>query len=184
MLRMSIDREWELLEDDLSAFAYRRTVGRRYRLPNGNTGDFDVVIGNDQVGIVAVTDDDHVVLARQYRPGPGRIVGDLPGGRVEADEDPAVAAARELLEETGYAAERIHIVGSTFISGYATGVRYAALAVGCRRVAEPTLDATEDVEVVLLSMDDFRAHTRDGQFTTQDVAWTCLDALSQDRRER
>ena len=59
----------------------------------------------DWVNIVAITEDQHLVLTRQYRHAAGRTFLELPGGAVEdLDKDLEVAARRELLEETGYTA--------------------------------------------------------------------------------
>ena len=56
------------------------------------------------VTVVATTDDDRVVLVRQWRHAAGRALWELPAGTREPDEDPAATARRELTEETGYAA--------------------------------------------------------------------------------
>jgi ADP-ribose pyrophosphatase len=67
--------------------------------------NFFVIEAHDWVNIVAVTEDDHVVFIRQHRPGVGEVRLEIPGGIIEPGEDPAVAAARELREETGFAGE-------------------------------------------------------------------------------
>lgn len=54
------------------------------------------------VCVVAVTPDAQIILVEQYRRGVDRIVRELPAGNLEPGEDPAVCAARELAEETGY----------------------------------------------------------------------------------
>jgi ADP-ribose pyrophosphatase len=60
----------------------------------------------DAVATVALTDDDSVILTRQYRHPVGRVIYDLPAGRIDEGESPQEAAARELEEETGYRAAR------------------------------------------------------------------------------
>jgi ADP-ribose pyrophosphatase len=66
----------------------------------------------DWVNVVPVTDDDEVVLVRQFRHGAERITLEIPGGMVDPGEAPAVAAARECLEETGYATNQLISLGS------------------------------------------------------------------------
>jgi ADP-ribose pyrophosphatase len=110
----------------------------------------DILVGGATVAIVAVTEDEQVVLARQYRPGPGRVLLELPGGNADGDEPVEVAAARELLEETGYEAATLEVVMQTFLSSYASHRRHAVLARGCRKVAEPRLDDAEFIETVLM----------------------------------
>jgi len=56
--------------------------------------------------IYAVTEDDRVLLLRQYKHGIGRVCLTLPGGQVDPGEDAEFSARRELLEETGYGGGR------------------------------------------------------------------------------
>lgn len=65
----------------------------------------------DYVSIVAVTGDDEIVLVRQYRPVVERYTLELPSGHVETNETPEQAARRELLEETGFCADRWELLG-------------------------------------------------------------------------
>jgi 8-oxo-dGTP pyrophosphatase MutT (NUDIX family) len=65
----------------------------------------------DYVTIVAVTDKEELLLVRQYRPAVEQSCLELPAGTVDADESPAEAARRELLEETGYLADEIQELG-------------------------------------------------------------------------
>jgi 8-oxo-dGDP phosphatase len=67
----------------------------------------------DWVHVVAIDTEDQVLLVRQYRHGYGGPTLELPGGVVDAaDKDPVTAAARELMEETGYTAENLRLLAS------------------------------------------------------------------------
>ena len=71
--------------------------------------------------ILAVDDEDHVILVDQYRVPLGRRCIELPAGLVgdsddNPDEDTAVAGARELEEETGYRPGRMEVIGEFFSS--------------------------------------------------------------------
>jgi ADP-ribose pyrophosphatase len=66
----------------------------------------------DYVTVVALTPARHVLLVRQFRPVVQRQTLELPSGHVERDESPESAAGRELLEETGFVAPRLELLGT------------------------------------------------------------------------
>jgi 8-oxo-dGTP pyrophosphatase MutT (NUDIX family) len=105
----------------------------------------------DWVHVLALTPEGRLVLVRQWRPGAGAAVLELPGGVMEAGEtDPAAAARREFLEETGYSAQsfRSFLILSPE-PAHSTNRIHFFLAEGATRVAEPQLDAGEDLVVEL-----------------------------------
>jgi ADP-ribose pyrophosphatase len=172
-------RAWELLgqTEHRGPAGYLRILERRFRLPGGQETRWDILDSGDTVAVVAVTADDRVVLARQFRPGPMAIMDELPGGFVDPGESPAAAAARELLEETGYAGE-VRVVAQTWLSGAATVRRYAAVATGCRQVAAPSAASSEeDCVPVTLTLAAFRDHLRAGRLCDVELAYLGLDAL-------
>lgn len=164
--------------DTASAYeGFIRIDSRRYQLPNGRTTRWDILAGGRTVAIVAITDNGTVVLARQYRPGPARVLDELPGGMVDRGEDVLEAAERELLEETGYSAEALEVVGHSWLAGFSTIERYAVLARGCRRVGEPAGHDDEIIEPVERGLVDFIEQVRAGDLTDSDAAFRCLDRL-------
>lgn len=163
---------------------YLKVATRTYRMPDGETADWDILQGGRTVAMVAITADERVVLVRQFRPGPGRVLLELPGGNVEDGEDVEAAARRELLEETGYCAGKIEIAGQTWLASYATHQRFAVIATGCRQVSpgaglDVHKDALEFLALVLMSRDDFLRHVSAGQLTDTDIAFMCLNRLGQ-----
>lgn len=163
-----------------AAVAYQgfiRIESRDYRLPDGRRTRWDVLTGGRTVAVVALTTDGRVILARQYRPGPGCILDELPGGMVDAGEDVAAAAARELLEETGYRSGSVEVVGSAWLAGFSTIERYAAVARGCVRVGDPHPGGDEFCRPVERDLPAFLAQVRAGALTDTDAAYRCLDAL-------
>jgi ADP-ribose pyrophosphatase len=171
------DFVWRCLDERPAYSGYLHIVTRTYLLPNGNTVDWDIVLGGRTVAVVALTGEGRFVLVRQYRPGPARLLLELPGGGVEDGEDPVAAAARELREETGFEAAELTLVGRTWSGARASTERYAVLAQGCRQTAEPTPEPGEYCETVVLDRAAFMAHLRTGDLTDLDIAYLCLDRL-------
>ena len=138
------------------------------RLPSGRVlDDYFVSERADVVLVFAVTDDDRAVFVRQWRQGRRAFMTELPGGIVETGEEPAVSAARELLEETGYACESLREVGRFEPDPTRnTNAIVAFAGAGARRVAEPVLDDQEDLEVRLIPTGELKAAIREGEITS------------------
>lgn len=145
-----------------------------FELPSGEQTTYALTHGPKTVAVLALTPDLQVVLARQYRPGPDRVLDELPGGSIDEEEESEDAALRELREETGYVPERIVRLGHYFEGAYSTTDCAGFLALGCERKAEQRLDPREFIRVVLKSLPDFVAQLRQGESTDCHVAWAGL----------
>lgn len=90
------------------------------KLPNGDQATREIVRHPGAVAVLAVTDEERVVLVRQYRKPCDRVLLEIPAGKLEPGEEPLACAKRELLEETGYKAkEWIHLHSMFTSPGFA-----------------------------------------------------------------
>ena len=155
---------------------WRRVVARRFERPDGSVGNYEIKLEGPIATALALTPEREVILVRQFRVGPEEVLLELPGGAVDEGESAEGSIQRELLEETGYAG-RLELVAEIFDDGYSTRVKHAFVATDCRRVAEPAPHDDEFLEVVTLSLEEFRAHLRSGRLTDVDVGYRGLDHL-------
>lgn len=104
---------WDLIDDTLlNPCRVWDLRMRRYRHPhNGKEGEFFYLDSRDWAVVVARTVEGDLVLVRQFRWGSDELSWELPGGIVDAGEDPVAAGLRELQEETGYVAECGRLIG-------------------------------------------------------------------------
>jgi 8-oxo-dGTP pyrophosphatase MutT (NUDIX family) len=138
--------------------------------PDGNPGIYGVVhFANVAVGVVAIDDDDRVVLVGQHRYPLDHDSWEIPEGGVPADEDPLVGGQRELREETGLTATtwrelcRLELSNSvsdeTAVLFVATGLTHG----------ESDPEPTESLQVRWVPFEEALAMTLDGRI---------VDALS------
>lgn len=129
---------------------FRDTV----KLSNGKSTTREYIRHIGAVCVVAVTDDGRVVVERQFRYPLGREILEIPAGKLNrADEDPAEAAARELLEETGVRANELISLGEYYPSpAYTDEVIHMFVAKGLT-FGEDDLDDGELLNVELISFD-------------------------------
>ncbi|MEW5734469.1 MAG: NUDIX hydrolase [Thermodesulfobacteriota bacterium] len=100
-------------------------------LPGGRVTRMDIIRHPGAAAMVPVTDAGDVLLLRQYRHAVGGYIWEIPAGTMDPGETPEECAARELVEETGFAAERLERLSSiTPVPGYSSEVIHLFLATG------------------------------------------------------
>jgi 8-oxo-dGTP pyrophosphatase MutT (NUDIX family) len=101
----------QLGEDEIFKGHIIRVTQGTFEAPDGSTFSRDIVRHPGAVAVVALTDDDHVVLVRQYRAPVDDLVLELPAGIKDVDgEPPEETARRELIEEAGYSAGNVEFL--------------------------------------------------------------------------
>lgn len=124
-------------------------------LPNGEASVREYFRHGGAVCIVPLTDDGQVVMERQYRYAVGRVITEIPAGKLDAPgEDPLEAAKRELREETGAVAEEWIPLGLFLPAvAYSTEEIYMFAAKGLR-FGEQDMDPDEFLEVFTAPLEE------------------------------
>lgn len=128
------------------------------RMPDGTLiPDYYVLEYPDWVNAVALTEDNHVILIRQYRHAAGKEFLEIPGGCIEKGESPEQAVRRELLEETGYEFDHVELLSELYANpATATNRTHCFLATGGKLVASQKLDSGEEIIVELVSLEKLK----------------------------
>jgi len=146
VFRVVAEMEWKLLAERLLHAGYRKVFERRYQMPSGREALFEITQTADVACALALDESGRLILTRQFRPGPGRLLYVPPGGIIDEGESPEQAMHRELREETGFDGTLIPLHRG-IQSAYTTGCRYHFLAVGCQRVQNAPSDPDEVASV-------------------------------------
>ena len=127
-------------------------ISRQWEVAERTTSEGVVIIA-------AITSDMRLILIRQYRPALDSYIIELPAGLIDRGESPADACRRELIEETGHAADSVTALSGGVIStGVLTENWHVMLAPGVRPATTDELsahppDETENIEVMYLNME-------------------------------
>ncbi|MBD3363571.1 NUDIX domain-containing protein [Candidatus Dojkabacteria bacterium] len=121
---------------------------------DGSKATFEKLKRPDTADVIAVTEQKEVVLTKQKFPGRKEFIG-LPGGRIDDNEKPIVAAKRELLEETGYVASEINLWYAYRPMEKIDWVIYIFIAKGCKRNEKPNPDPGEKIMIETVTIDEF-----------------------------
>jgi ADP-ribose pyrophosphatase len=157
---LDLHSEWTLLGSrDVSDHRIFRIRHDRYSVqPGGEEREFVVLQSPDWVNVVPLTDDGRMVLVRQYRHGIRRVSLEIPGGIIDPGETPEAAALRELREETGFAPDRVTLLGRVCPNpAIQDNHCYMYLAENCRPVDRPAPEVFERIEVLLRPVSEIPA---------------------------
>ena len=123
-------------------------------LPNGNTSIREYIHHNGAVCVIPITDKGEIILERQFRYPIGRVVTDIPAGKLEIGEDRVEAAKRELEEETGYKAGKMEYIGEFLGSPAILEERITMYLATELTKTETNLDEDEFLEVFRMPLEE------------------------------
>jgi len=132
-------------------------------LPNGKQAKREIITHPGAVAILAITDDNKVVMVEQYRKALGRTIVEIPAGKLEKGEEPALCARRELEEETGYECQILELLTSFYTSpGFADELVHVYLAKGLtKKENAASLDEDEFVQLEELTLAEAERYVKE-----------------------
>ncbi len=167
---------WKKISETPLKIGFRKILNRVFILPNNKEYEFNIKDEGPAVCVLALTKKNMVVMTKQFRPGPEKVLLELPGGLIDDGENPQQAIKRELLEETGYSGN-FEFIGTCFDSAYSTMKRHCFVAKNCEKIQESNLDETEFIEVEEITLKNLREILRSGKMTDIEVGYLVLDHL-------
>ena len=179
-------KPWQRIEPtNQTKVGWRTITSKTFRMPDDSTAVFDTLHpdGQEFAGVIALTPDNKVIITHQFRPGPEKIMQELPGGFVDKGETPEIAVRRELLEETGYQAGALEYLGGYCKDVYMNATWHAFIARGCKKVAEIAAEQDEHIELDLISIPHLIANAKAGRMLEQATVLMAYDRLMQIQQE-
>lgn len=140
---------------------------RSQSLRTGAETDFYYFGCRDWVNVVAVTTDKKLVMIRQFRHGSDRWEMEIPGGCMDpSDASPVEGGMRELFEETGYRGSGARIIGKVCPNPALQGNNcYTVFVEDAVKVSAPAMEATEDIDTMLVPVSDIRTMIKEQAIT-------------------
>ncbi|GAA0884044.1 NUDIX hydrolase [Sphingobacterium siyangense subsp. cladoniae] len=136
-------------------------------LPDGRINDHYYVLEYpDWVNMIGITEQNELLVIKQYRHGAGIISLEIPAGTTEEGEDPKHAAVREMLEETGYQFDQIEEIAKLYANPATSGnITYTYLMTGGKKVQEQALDEHEEIDVYRIPLEEAKSMLLDNKFS-------------------
>lgn len=161
----------------------RAAIIKRYKTDDGLEHEFTTVYheSKQSVAVLALTLDNKVIVSRQFRPGRGRYMDELPGGNVEDGEDLESAARRELLEESGYQVGTIEYLGKYGWDAYSNATSHYYLATDCTPVKErlfEQIEVDQGLDTALIMIEQLLNNARSDNMTDAVAVLMAYDELS------
>lgn len=122
-------------------------------MPGGNLATREIIEHPGGVGIVAVTDNDEIIMVKQFRKPVEKAIYEIPAGKLDKGEEHRKCGIRELQEETGYKAENFEYLGYMYPSpGFCAEVTHLYLATDLK-MGDMHLDPDEYLDVEIMPIE-------------------------------
>jgi len=120
----------------------------------------------DWANAVALTEDNKIIMVRQYRHAAGVVSLEIPGGVIENGESPETGMKRELLEETGYQFDNLELLCKLHANpSTANNITHCYLARGGKKIQGQHLDEQEQIEVEEYTINEVKQLLADNKIT-------------------
>lgn len=131
--------------------------------PSGTITTREIVEHSDCIAVVAVDNEDRVLLVRQFRKPVEEEILEIPAGGIEPGETPAQAVRRELQEETGLFPNTLEELGGFYSApGYCT--EYLHLYLATNLIPKPLeAEDTHEIELVKVPLSEVLALINSGE---------------------
>ena len=147
---------------------------------DGTVGMFNRICVQDATTIVPIFDDCSLLMVENYRHGPRTSLLELPGGLIKINEEPSIAAKRELLEETGYESNILEYINWTYTwPGRTAQKNFVFVAKGLKKCSEPNLEEFEYTKIRKLTKEQTMQEIRSGNIKSAITISAILYALVQ-----
>lgn len=157
--------KWHQTEDKKLCETPIFSLNKTTVVPPGQTYSYPFYIINapEWVNVIALTSQNEIVLVEQYRAGTDEPTLEIPGGMVDKNEMPPVAAKRELLEETGFRSHNWSSLGKVSSNpAIMSNYTHVFLARDCIKTNPQQTDLTEDIAIHTLPVTEFLNLVRNG----------------------
>ena len=173
--------DWEHIssryDDNAGLMLFKKRTDQLRNPRNGQVFDRLILESVDWVNMVALDTQGHCVMVRQYRFGVGYSTLETPGGMVDPGEDSRTAAARELLEETGYVSDKWTYLGAVEPNpAFQNNLCHHWLAEDARLSTEQDLGDGEMIDIELMAEQAIRDAVYSGEIKHA-LALSCLSRV-------
>ena len=171
--------EVQISSEDIFEGKILHLVNDEVRLPNGETSGREVIRHIGAVCIIPITDDNEVIVERQFRYPVDEVLTEIPAGKLDfKDEDRLEAAKRELREETGYIADEWTDLGFFYPAAAYSDEKITLYMARGLHLGERELDEDEFINVVRVPLKDLIEEVMSGKIPDNKTQMAILKAAA------